>query len=649
MTRRVSRRAALAVTLLLVGLAAAVLGSTVTAREAAGAATVPGGGPGASLDGSYGFGVSPPTAEPPGTLMLSGGWSYRRDPSDAGLREQWQRGGGSAEGWRPVSIPHDFNADFVAPGSDRGGVAWYEVSFLGPTLSAGRSWKVAFEGVRRQASVWLNGYPIGTNDDPYAPFALPASTLIPGGPNTLVVRVTNRRGADSLPEDWWNWGGITGPVALQPVGRLSLEDFGLSPQLGCGTRCGAVVVQGTLRNHTTQTIGGRLELTITSPHGVRTVIDRSLPPVPPGGGHELALRTPLGGSPELWSPEHPNLYSVTGRLTVGGREEQVLSAHLGLRQLQVRQGVLYLNGRRLWLHGAAIHEDIAGHGAALTDGDIATVVSELKAVHANITRAHYLLSPRLLDALDRAGIMVWSQPPVDHADGPLATAAGRTLALRYLRSTLIGDRNHPSVVIDSVGNELTPTPDYSGGTRPYLQQAIATVHAMDPGAPVALDTFCYPNFPAQRIYAKLDVLGISSYYGWYTGTPSHSIAHFSDLIPFLKISHARYPQQALVVAEFGAEARFGGSASVKGSYAFQSGYLRNTMAVLEQLPFMNGAIYWTLREFAVSPGWTGGISLPPGTAPDSIHHKGLITYDGRPKPALQVAQALFSAPPAYAR
>ena len=97
----------------------------------------------------------------------------------------------------------------------------------------------------------------------------------------------------------------------------------------------------------------------------------------------------------------------------------------GLRSVQVRHGLLYLNGRRLWLHGAAIHEDVAGRGAALSDGDIDTIVSELRSLGANITRAHYLLSPRLLDALDAAGIMVWAQPPVDHADAVLRRPRGR--------------------------------------------------------------------------------------------------------------------------------------------------------------------------------------------------------------------------------
>ena len=132
-------------------------------------------------------------------------------------------------------------------------------------------------------------------------------------------------------------------------------------------------------------------------------------------------------------------------MTVGHRVEQSRRSSVGMRAVSVHDGILYLNGQRLWLHGAAIHEDMQGSGAALSDGDIDTIVSELRSVGANVTRAHYLLSPRLLDALDAAGIMVWAQPPVDHADSRLRTPAGRNRALSMLASTLLGDRNHASV------------------------------------------------------------------------------------------------------------------------------------------------------------------------------------------------------------
>jgi beta-glucuronidase len=366
------------------------------------------------------------------------------------------------------------------------------------------------------------------------------------------------------------------------------------------------------------------------------------------GSAPVAFKVPVD-HPVLWSSESPQLYDVTVRVKADGRVEQSQSLRTGLRSVQVRDGTLYLNGRRLWLHGAAIHEDMSGEGAALSDGDIDTIVSELRSAGVNVTRAHYLLSPRLLDALDAAGILVWEQAPVDHADAQLATASGRARALGLLRSTLLGDRSHPSVIINSVGNELSPNPSATPGTLSYLKQAVALTRRTDPAAAVALDTYCYPGYPRQPIYSSIDVLGISSYFGWYTGPPDHSVASFAALEPFLKLAHARYPRQALVVSEYGAEGLYDGPASVKGTFAFQTAYMQRTLSVLDGLPFMNGAIYWTLREFAVAPGWRGGAELPAGFDPDGIHHKGLIGYDGTPKPGFTVAEQLLAQTPAFAR
>jgi beta-glucuronidase len=355
------------------------------------------------------------------------------------------------------------------------------------------------------------------------------------------------------------------------------------------------------------------------------------------------------GRPQLWSPASPALYGVVAATMAQGRVEQADKLRVGMRSVQVRNGILYLNGQRLWLHGAAIHEDVSGRGAALTGGDIDTIVSQLRSVGANVTRAHYLLSTPLLDALDAAGIMVWSQAPVDHADVVLATTKGRARALALLRATIIGERSHPSVIIDSVANELTPAPDAAPGPKTYLNQAIALAHTLDPAAVVGLDTYGLPGYPRQSIYAKLDVLGLDSYFGWYPGPRGHRIVSFSELEPFLRQCRAQYPRQALVLSEFGAEGLYDGPASAKGTFEFQSDYIRRTFGVLDRLPFMNGSIYWILRDFAVAPGWIGGASVPAGFAPDGLNHKGLIAYDGTQKPAFAVAQQLFQQTPNWVR
>ncbi|MGI8429187.1 MAG: glycoside hydrolase family 2 protein [Solirubrobacteraceae bacterium] len=617
-------------------------GGGATARTSATAKTPqhPSGGRSGSA-----FQGAPVTLSPPAPIPLTSGWRFRADPHNTGRRQHWERGAAS-ERSSPVAIPNDFNPQ-VTRASDRGTIGWYSVRFTGPRAASGRSWMVSFEEVRRNAEVWLNGRQIGTSSDPYVPFSLPATALAPGASNLLVVRVDNLYSSNSFPQDWWNWGGIVRPVTLTPVGRITLSDLGVLPQLGCGNRCGQLRVQGTLHNNSDRSLAPEIVVSSNSPGGIKLMFLHRTASIRPGGSLAISFRVPVHGPPDLWSPQRPSLYGVQVSTSAQNRVEQLNQLRVGMRSVQVRGGILYLNGQRLWLHGAAIQEDAPGRGAALTSGDIDTIVSGLRSVGANITRAHYLLSDRLLSALDAAGIMVWSQPPVDHADGLLASTGGRSRALATLRATILAQRSHPSVVIDSVGNELSPTPDTTPGTRSYISAAAQLARRLDPGAPVALDTYCYPGYPRQRIYAKLDVLGISGYFGWYTGSAGHSIVSFSGLAPFLTRTHARYPGLAIVDSEYGAEGLYDGSPAIKGTYEFQSGYLQKTLGVLDQLPFMNGSIYWTLREFAVVPGWVGGADLPPGFTPDGLHHKGLITYDGANKPAFAAAQQAFANQPSF--
>jgi beta-glucuronidase len=296
------------------------------------------------------------------------------------------------------------------------------------------------------------------------------------------------------------------------------------------------------------------------------------------------------------------------------------------------------------LRGASIQEDAPGRGPALTDADVESTVQELKSLGANVTRAHYLLDERLLRRFDEEGIMVWSQAPVYHRDRLLRTPGQRSLELDSLRNTILAARNHASVITNSVANELTPQPDEVKTTRVWMLNAAELARDLDPTVPVSVDVLSYPGVPRQHTYDAFDMLGINSYYGWYEGKPDRSTANLADLEPYLRAMHAKYPDQALVMTEFGAEATEPGPADVKQTYAFQSRYLERNLDIIDRLGFMGGAIYWTAREFAVKPNWDGGAQP---LVRDSIHNKGLIAYDGTPKPAFAVARAAFRATPLY--
>jgi Glycosyl hydrolases family 2, TIM barrel domain/Glycosyl hydrolases family 2, sugar binding domain/Glycosyl hydrolases family 2 len=591
-------------------------------------------------------GAAAAASGPPAPVSLSAGWQFRPDPQDRGLAAHWERGGAGA-GWRAVSVPHVFDTRPL-PQLFGGTTGWYRTTFRAPSAAAGFAWAVHFEQVRRTARVWLNGREIGTHSDPYAPFDLALTGLQRDGSNTLVVRVDNHKAKEPR-EGWWNWGGITREVRLVARGEIGVEGLGVMSDLECSApgRCtGGFLVDGEVVNRTTRTLAGEVRVSLRSPSGA-PVPGRSIDVagLAPGERRRVHFRVPVK-SPVLWAPESPRLYRAEVTESAGGKVWQRDEKAVGLRSVAVRKGQLLLNGRRVELSGASIQEDVRGKGPVLSPADMDGIVSKLKALHANATRAHYLLTEGLLDRFDRAGILVWSQAPIYHRDRLLETPADRATAVATLRAAVLGARSHPSVITHSVANELSVVPDRTP-THIYLEEAAALTKDLDPTIPTALDVLSYPGFPRQNAYGPFQLLGINNYFGWYPGKPTHPTIRLMDMVPFLRTTHERYPDKALVVTEFGAEANQGGPVSSKQTYAFQADYVKRVLGIVSRMKFVSGSIYWTLQEFAVKPNWNGG-ALPDDTPGlDSIHNKGLISYAGTRKPAWQVAQRIFASTPLY--
>ena len=594
----------------------------------------------------------PAKAAPPAPVSLSRGWQYAPDPGDAGEGLGWPEGRAGPT-WQPVAVPHVFNGRADEAGF-YGTVGWYRISFAGPITPAGMSWALRFEQVRRVTRAWLNGRPIGSNREPYTPFELPAAGLRPGQANTLVVRVDNRR-ARALREGWWNWGGITRPVSLVPRGPLVLRDPGLLPRRRCGDGgCRwSVLVDGWLENASGSDQRPSIAIALRSPDGTLSRGTARRRTLHPGERVRVRFDVAVRGDAQTWSPAEPRLYQATVTTRAGDRIAQRDRDRVGLRTVEVTDGTLRLNGRPLALRGASIQEDAPGRGPALSDRDIDNTVAELKALGVDVTRAHYPLNERLLDRFDEEGILVWNQAPIYHRDRQMQTARQRAHELDVLRRTILATRSHPSVITHSTTNEPTPVPDERPPIRTWLLDAARLTRDLDPSRPVSLDVLSYPGIAKQRTYDAYDMIGINSYYGWYheayadydvDGTSRRSTGDLGALAPYLRAMNEKYPRQALVITEFGAEATEPGPASVRQTYAFQTQYVKRSLEIVDRLGFVNGAIYWTAREFAVKPDWDGGAHP---AVRDGIHNKGLIAYDGKVKPAFAAARSAFEATPPY--
>jgi len=588
----------------------------------------------AGLLGVVSASASAADAPPRSVNLDAAGWQYAPDAADVGRGEGWADGHTGA-GWRTVRLPHVFDPK-PDPSQFSGTVGWYRLRLSAPRVPSGFAWGLRFEQARRVADVWIDGRPVAQHRDPYAPFTVTAPTLADGRPHEIVVRVDNHKAKEPR-EGWWNWGGLTRPVTLVPLGALVAHDAGFLPRHRCpelGGPCRwTVLVDTTIENRSPREITPHVAATLREPAG-RVAGDATVPVrrLAPGESARVRFQIPVDGPIRLWGPGHPALYTATLRTAAGAAVQQVDTARIGLRTVAVRDGLLELNGRPVELRGASIQEDVDGHGPALTDADVDAIVAQLKAVGADVTRAHYALDERLARKLDEAGILVWSQAPIYHRDRLLETPAQRDAALATVRAAVLATRNHPSVITHSVANELSVIPDQVPGTRDFLNAARALTLDLDPTLPTSVDTLSYPGYQRQETYARFDLLGVNSYFGWYPGKDGHSTANLADFVPYVRQMRAWYPRAALVLTEFGAEATMTGPASEKQTFAFQASYTRDVLKLVDNLHVFSGAIYWTLREFAVKPDWNGGAAQP-GLERDSIHHKGLITYDGRPKPA----------------
>ncbi len=633
-------------------------------------------------------------AAPPKASKLESGWEIRDlvntpppptppPPSESGEGETGSTEDAPAPvepfnpNWKPVRVPGVFAAD-ANPSLFGGTAKQYKLRFTAPPKASGFTWAFRFEGSHRRTTAFLNGRRIGVSIDPYTPFELPAKGLRAGRVNELVVTVDSRKDP-KLPEAWWNYGGIVRPVSLVPKGRATIQDIGLLSDVTCkglATRCKAAVkldgilsklprerqtyrirtrVIGTGKKRRVVRIREKLALPqpklvvkLRSPQGRTTRKAFRLQGLRSARQRLKDLEVPVPG-PKLWSPDNPQLYSASATLVYKGRTEQIDRMKIGLRSVQVVRGELRLNNRPINIRGGSIHEDMPGRGAALTGFDMDTIVRELKEAGANTTRAHYLMNEGLLRRFDKAGIMVWNQAPIwqrDHGANLLQYSTERRRAMAQLERTVKGARNHPSVITHSVSNELSFTPDRKAGTRRYLIDASEKARDLDPTLPITLDIKGRPGFEEQFVYENFDMIGINQYFGWYPW-----VEDFNTLEPYLREMNDLYPNHAKVMTEFGAEGRADMEdfpPETLGTYAFQANHVNRTLDLIDRLPFMSGAIHWTMREFEINPGWLGGVRVGrPGR--NTRHYKGVLTYNGQRKPAWNALHDHYARTPLYRR
>ncbi|HEX8301376.1 glycoside hydrolase family 2 TIM barrel-domain containing protein [Sphingomonas sp.] len=456
----------------------------------------------------------PAASQPAGTQSFDSGWRFSK-----GEIEGAEQSAFTDSGWQAVSLPHDwaiegpFDRNAKATGSGGwlpSGVAWYRKHFTLPADAAGKRVFVEFDGVMERSGVWINGMHVGHRPNGYSSFRYELTPHLKAGENVIAVRSDTSAQPASR---WYAGAGIYRHVRLIVTGHVHGESWGTTVRTMKLTDSGAdLTVGSSVMNRSAVPVQARLEAVIQGPDG-RQIASFT------GETQELAAgrATPLAASgslanPKRWDIDDPAMHVALVRVrgADGGLlyEERV---PFGIRDARFEAATgFWLNGRNIKLKGTAIHADGGPFGMAVPLAMYERRLKGLKALGVNAIRtAHHPFSPEFLDLCDRLGIVVmneafdmWTVSKNPHDYHLFFTDWSSIDARDFVRR----DRNHPSVVIWSIGNEIHDTP-YPLVAKSIAARLIKIFHDEDPTRPVTMALF-RPNTTGDYQNGLADMLDV---------------------------------------------------------------------------------------------------------------------------------------------
>ncbi|MGA8939102.1 MAG: sugar-binding domain-containing protein [Acidobacteriaceae bacterium] len=420
--------------------------------------------------------------------------------------------------WRTINVPHDWSIEGVPDpknlsGSGGGyfptGVGWYRKTFRVPRTWESKRVSVEFDGVYMDSTVYLNGHALGTHPNGYTSFAFDLSPyLVLGRTNVLAVRVDNSKQPNSR---WYTGSGIYRHVRIVVTNPVHIAHWGVFVTTPIVTAAHAeVVLHIRVANEATTATDVAVETSIISRSGITVATARSLNPL--ANGQNTAIDQTISlPNPDLWSPQTPHLYRAVTRVIQRGKVVDEVATMFGIRSLAwSANGGLMLNGKPIKLHGGSVHADNGPLGAAAFDRAEERKVELLKAAGDNAVRtAHNPPSPAFLDACDRLGILVledsfdvWETPKVKYDYARFFDDWWK----RDLDSMVLRDRNHPSVIMWAIGNEIPEA--WTPAGAPIAKKLSDEIRSLDSTRPIT-EAFPGATYTANTdaVFAKVDIGG----------------------------------------------------------------------------------------------------------------------------------------------
>lgn len=454
---------------------------------------------------------------------------------DGKVRDWWRKQDTST--WPTLDLPHDWSPELprnpeslsrYSVGYFRNGRGVYLKTFNAPEEWRGKKIFVEFEGVYMNAEVWLNEHYLGRHPFGYTSFQVDLSDFLRlGEENTLKVQVDNAAEPNSR---WYSGSGIYRPVWLIVAEPLHLAPWGVyvtTPEV-TGQAAG-VRVQTNLENESQVAQEVTLRSRILGPDGKTAASAEAHASIAAGRKHKIKQDLKVS-APSLWSVDSPVLYTLESEVIAGGKLVDSATTTFGIRTIEFDAvNGFRLNGQMLKIKGGCVHHDNGVLGATVYSRAEERKVEIHKASGYNAIRcAHNPPSPAFLDACDRLGMLVIDEAFDCWRDGKNPYdyhAVFDDWWQRDLDSMLLRDRNHPSVILWSIGNEVTERDGRSKGAE-IARMLAERVREVDPTRPVTA-AICgvwdqdgrHKWQDTDVVFAVLDVGGYN--YQWKEYRPDH--------------------------------------------------------------------------------------------------------------------------------
>jgi beta-galactosidase len=402
------------------------------------------------------------------------------------------------KGWLPVNVPHDWSIagpfDQKNPTGGAGGwlpagVGWYRKHFALADSDAHRRVFLEFDGVMANSEVWVNGFSLGKRPYGYVSFRYELTGHVRFGArnsNVVAVRADNSGQPASR---WYSGAGIYRHVRLIVTDAIHLDQwatFVTTPKIAANEA--TVRLETATVNQSDAPRPVTVEVTIYAPDGKAVKTAETAPQTIPAGGSAEFAQELVVPAPAIWNPDRPALYRAVARVRSGKKTLDDDAVSFGIREFHFDAATgFWLNGKNFKLKGVCLHHDGGAVGAAVPLGVWERRLTTLRSLGVNAIRtAHNPVAPEFLDLCDRMGFLVmdemfdcWTvaKNPFDYH------LYFNEWSKIDTRDTVRRDRNHPSIIIYSAGNEIHDTPK-AELAKGILGGLLEVFHKNDPTRPV---------------------------------------------------------------------------------------------------------------------------------------------------------------------